>query len=287
MSGWDIKGKTVLITGATDGIGYAAALALAKRGAHLVLTARSNEKGEQTVTELKKKSANDAIQFLICDLASLSSVKQCVEEYLRRFQTLHVLINVAGVMPVGREESADGIELNMAVNYFAPVLLTELLIPLMKKSAPARVINVTSSLHSRGHIDLANVRGAGAYDRYLAYSTSKLALMLYTFNKAKTLAQDGITVNAVHPGWIRTKLAVGALGKSNALVQFAFPFLKMRTPAYGARSIVYLAAEPSAGDMTGAYIIKNEATPPSSRAQDAVLGEQLLAETKKILAPYL
>lgn len=280
---WDIRGKTVFITGATDGIGRGAALQLAKFGARIVFTARTKEKAEALKADLVANGGK--AEYLLCDLASFSSIKNCVTEFFKSHDALHVLINNAGVMPLERKASSDGIELNMAVNYFAPVLLTELLLPLLTRSKPARIIEVTSSMHNRGVVDLADLKGIGSYDRYAAYSTSKLSLMLYTLDLAKLLP-EGVVANAVHPGWIRTKLARGALGKSSILAKLLLP-LKMRTPAYGARSIVYLATDPSAGGLNGTYVIKKEPVEPSVRARDEVLGRQLVKETKKILAPYL
>ena len=284
---WDIKGKTVFITGATDGIGQATAQALAKRGARLILTARTKEKGERAVTELKRKTGNDAVEYIECDLASFASIKRCAEEYKKRFQRLDVLISVAGVMPLERQTSQDGIELNMAVNYFAPVLLEELLLPLIEHSAPARIINVTSSTYALGDIDLDHLRGKETYERYDAYGTSKLALMLYTKYLADSLRGSGIAVNTVHPGWIRTKLAIGALGKSGFAAQTLLPFLKMRPAWYGARSIVYLAADPAAGELQGEYIIKNQPAQVKAKARDAELGVALAKKTKEILSPFL
>ena len=280
---WNIRGKTVFITGATDGIGRGAALQLARLGARIVFTARTKEKAEALRADIV--AGGGKAEYLLCDLGSFSSIKNCVIEFLKSHDALHVLINNAGVMPIERKTSSDGIELNMAVNYFAPVLLTELLLPLLMRSKPARIIEVTSSMHNRGTVDLADLKGVGPYDRYAAYSTSKLALMLYTLGLAKLLP-GGIVANAVHPGWIRTKLARGALGKSSLLAKLLLP-LKMRTPAYGARSIVYLAADPGAGGLNGTYVIKKEPVEPSVRARDEVLGKQLVEETKKILAPYL
>ena len=285
MTPWNICDKTVLITGATDGIGKAVARALAKRGAAVVLVSRDLQKGERIVRELRKKNKNSRIEMIQCDLAQLSRVAACAEEYRRRFSALHVLIHVAGVLSPVREESED-IETTMAVNYFAPVLLTELLLPLMKQSVPARIINVTSSMHKNGVLDLANLKGRGPYDGSQAYANSKLALMLYTLHLSRTLQGNGITVNAVHPGWIRTKLAVGT-EKARGLKQTLTSFFQMRPPWYGARSIVYLAASPEADEINGAYIIKKRSADPKRNAQDSVLAEALVQKTRAVLGSRL
>jgi len=282
---WDIRGKTVLITGATDGIGKAAALALAKRGAILVLVSRDKERGEKTMQELKKKSNNNRIEMLVCDLAKPSSVANCAKEFARRFKALNVLIHVAGVLSAVHEEH-EGIERTMAVNYFAPVLLTELLLPIMKQSAPARLIMVTSSMHKYGAINLDMLDGHGPYDGTQAYSNSKLALMLYALYLSRTLSHSGITVTTVHPGWIRTKLSTGIDG-GFGIKKIFNRLLRMRSPSYGAQSIIYLASSPDASEMHGAYVIKKRSVKPNPIARDYALVESLAARTKLLLQNHL
>lgn len=282
---WDIRGKTVLITGATDGIGKAVALALAKRGALLVLVSRDRERGERVVQELKKKSNNNHIEMVVCDLAILSSVADCAKEFAQRFNALHVLIHAAGVLSAAREEH-EGIERTMAVNYFAPVLLTELLLPLMKRSAPARLIIVTSSMHKHGVINLDALDGRGLYDGMRAYSNSKLALMLYALHISRELLHSEITVTTVHPGWIRTKLSTG-MDTGLGIKEMFNRLLRMRSPVWGARSIVHLATSAEAGAMHGAYVIKKRSAEPKPNARDYELAEALTMRTKTLLASYL
>lgn len=281
---WDIRGKTVLITGATDGIGKAVALALAKRGAVLVLVNRDMERGRLVVQELRKKSNNNRIETLFCDLAKLSSVAEFAKEFARRYGTLQVLINVAGVLSAAREEH-EGIERTMSVNYFAPVLLTELLLPIMKRSAPSRIVMVTSSMHKYGAIDLDMLDGRGPYDGVRTYSNSKLALMLYAFHLSRVLSGSGITVSMVHPGWIRTKLSTG-MNKRVGIKQLLNWLLRMRSPARGAESVVYMATAPEAERMNGAYVIKKHQVDPKPIARDLTLAEALVTRTKLLLRDY-
>lgn len=282
---WDISGKTVLITGATDGIGKATALALAKRGAKLVLISRDSERGELVVQELKRRSHNNRIEMLMCDLAKLSSVADCAREYMRRYDALHVLIHVAGVLTAECKEH-EGVERTMAINYLAPVLLTELLLPLMQRSAPARFIAVASSMHKYGIIDLDDLVGQRSYDGMQAYSNSKLALMLYALHLSRILSPNEISVTTVHPGWIRTKLSTGmnhGLGIKGKFEQL----LRMRPPSWGAQSIVHLATAPEVDTMHGAYVIKKLVAEPKPVARDYVLAEALTARTRLLLASYL
>ncbi len=280
---WNIRGKTVFITGATDGIGKEAALELARRGARIVFTARSKEKAEALRVLIAQTGAET--RYFLCDLASLSSVKECARKFLKTEGALHVLINNAGIMPRERQESKDGIELTMAVNYFAPVLLTELLLPLLQHSAPSRIINVASTLHKEGEIDLDNLQGAGSYDKYRAYAASKLALVIYTRRLKESLKGSGVTAVAVHPGWIKTKLALGALGGSGLAARILLPLTSMHSPSYGAEPLVRLATKKEAPGSL--YFERDAEANPSPKTEDAALAARLWDSTKGILSPYL
>ena len=281
---WNIRGKTVFITGATDGIGKEAALRLAKLGASIVFTARSNEKADALKASIAHAGGAEAL-CLPCDLSSLASVKECAREFLKTRDSLHVLIHNAGVMPPQRQESRDGIELNMAVNYFAPVLLTELLLPLLRRSAPARIINVASTLHREGEIDPGHLRGAEPYDKYRAYADSKLALVMHTRRLRESLRGSDVAAVAVHPGWIKTKLAFGVLGESNLVARILLPLMSMHPPSYGAEPIVRLAAQKETPHNL--YFERDTEAKPSPKTEDAALAARLWDSTKDILSPYL
>jgi len=281
---WNIRGKTVFITGATDGIGKEAALRLAKLGARIVFTSRSKEKAEKLKTSIAQAGGAKA-EYFLCDLSSLASVKECALEFLKTHDSMHVLINNAGVMPARRQESKDGTELNMAVNYFAPVLLTELLLPLLRRSAPARIINVSSTLHKEGEIDPGNLRGAGPYDKYRAYASSKLGIVLYTLRLRGLLAGSGVAAVAVHPGWIKTKLAIGVLGGSGLAARILLPLTMMHPPAYGAEPLVRLATQKE--PPRGLYFERDAEAKPSPKTEDTALAARLWDSTVGIISPYL
>jgi NAD(P)-dependent dehydrogenase (short-subunit alcohol dehydrogenase family) len=282
---WDIRDKTILLTGATDGIGKAVALDLAKRGVRLVLLSRDKARGEAVVSELKNKSKNQHIEMVVCNLAQMSSVAACAQEIIGSYPELHVVIHCAGVLAEVRKEQ-EGIEQTMAVNYFAPVLLTELLLPLLKRSAPARVIAVTSSMHKYGVIDLETFTEQIPFEGEQAYSNSKLALMLYCLHVSRELAGSGVTVSTVHPGWIRTKLATALSHGLSATHLFNW-LVYMRSPSRGAESVVYVATTEDAASTHGAYIIKKRVVEPKPVARDTALAEALVARTKLLLRDYL
>lgn len=285
-SQWNLRDKTVCITGATDGIGRAVALELARRGVQLILTSRDPHKGEVVKRELQSQTGNPRIEVFPCDLSSLQSVSECAQTLKKRFAALHVLINNAGVMPQELQRSRDGFELNLAVNYLAPVLLTRLLLPLLRQSAPARIVNVTSSLHTRGSIDFDDFMGTHSFDFYRSYATSKLELMLFTRSLSRELEGSGVVVNAMHPGWIRTKLSVGAL-QHGRLLGWVRALVRMSSPAQGAETLVYLAEAGEAGDFSGKYFINKKVTLPAPVVSDETLAEKLLQATEALLKNYL
>ena len=279
-----LKGKIALVTGASRGIGRAVALRLAELGARIVFTSRNREKAEKLKTSIARAGGAKA-EYFLCDLSSLASVKECALEFLKTHDSVHVLINNAGVMPPHRQESMDGIELNMAVNYFAPVLLTELLLPLLRRSAPARIINVSSTLHKEGELDPSTLRGAAPYDKYRAYASSKLGIVLYTLRLRGLLAGSGVAAVAVHPGWIKTKLALGVLGGSGLAARILLPLTMMHTPAYGAEPLVRLATQKEL--PRGLYFERDAEAKPSPKTEDAALAARLWDSTRGIIFPYL
>jgi len=266
--------KIILITGGTSGIGKETLKSLALTGATVVFTARSNEKGEEVKREIIAETGNVHVEYLTCDLASFSSIRACVEEFKKRHGRLDVLINNAGVLPQERQESKDGIELNWAVNFLAPFLLTNLLLPLLKQSAPARVVNVSSSMHAEGAIDVADLESKKSFDKYTAYAQSKLALVLFTKKLARELEGSGVTVNALHPGVIGTEITMQNVRKMNPIAAFIFKRTFI-TPAQGAATSVYLAMSPEVEKVSGEYFINKKITPSSSLTSDKKMAAAL------------
>src|SRR5438874_5302998 len=182
-----MQGKICLVTGATSGIGKATALGLAQMGATVVMVGRDREKGEAVQREIKTKSGNEAVDLLLADLSSQESIRQLAENFLERYTKLHVLINNAGMVSLRRRETVDGLEMTFAVNQLAPFLLTNLLLDVLKASAPARIVNVSSDAHEAGYIRIDDLQSEKQYRFMRPYGQSKLAVVLFTYELARRL----------------------------------------------------------------------------------------------------
>lgn len=274
--------KLILVTGGTSGIGRETVKSLMLLGATVVFTARDREKGEETKREIIEETGDGNIEHLLCDLASLSSIRECVGEFRKRYQRLDVLINNAGVLPQERQESKDGIELNLAVNFLAPFLLTNLLLPLLKQSTPSRIINVSSSMHKEGIINFADLESKRSFDKYKAYAQSKLALLLFTKKLARELKGSGVTVNALHPGVVGTEMTMRNVRGMNPLAAFVFK-RTLITPAQGAETSVYLATSPNVANVSGEYFDKKKIASASLLANDEALADKLWDVSAKLV----
>lgn len=195
-----IDGKVVIITGANSGIGKETAIDLAKRGGKIYIACRDKKRGEDAMKEIKEKSESDEIYFLKLDLASIDSIKNFSEEFLNLETNLHILINNAGVMACPRSFTKDGFEMHFGTNHLGHFLLTNLLLDILKASAPSRVVVVSSLFHIVGKIRKNDLFGETFYFRWFAYASSKLANILFTRELAKRLAGTGVTANSLHPG---------------------------------------------------------------------------------------
>ncbi len=246
-----LEGKTCLITGATNGIGRVTAVELAGMGAELFLTYRDKARADETIAEIRQKTGNDKIHLLKADLGSQSQVRVVAAEFLAMGKPLHVLINNAGLGNTSRTITADGIETVFAVNHLAYFLLTMLLLDCIKRSAPSRIVNVASEAHRFGTIDFDDLGGEQRYRTFGAYSQSKLANILFTYELARRLAGSGVTVNCLHPGGIASGLWTNNGRLAQLIMKAAKPFLK--TPEQGARTTIYLASSDEVEGVTGKY----------------------------------
>jgi NAD(P)-dependent dehydrogenase (short-subunit alcohol dehydrogenase family) len=259
-----MKGKVVLVTGSTDGIGKETALELARMGATVILHGRHPGRCQQALDECIRESGNRHLGCFAADLSSLHEVRRLAEDIRRQYSRLDVLINNAGIFMTHRHLSDDGFELTFVVNHLAPFLLTQLLLDLLRATAPSRIVTVTSAAHQRGQLDFENLQGEKQYTGYGAYALSKLANVLFTIELAARLAGTGVTANCFHPGTIGTKLLRQGFGRTSG-----------SSVKEGAVTAVYLAADPDVALVSGKYFVKKREEPPSQAAGDAVLREKL------------
>jgi len=259
----NMEDRVLLVTGANSGIGKATALGLARLGGTVVMACRSATRGEAARQDIVRDSGNSKIYLEIVDLASEDSTRSFAEEFKRKYPRLDVLINNAGVYTPHREVTPDGLERTFEVNYLSGFLLTHLLLDLLKKSAPSRIVNVSSSAHSGGTIHFDDLQGERRYGGFGAYGQSKLAQILFTKELARRLQGTGVTVNACHPGVIRTNLGMGG---TSVVVQFVRMFLK--SPEKGAETPIYLSISPDVAGVTGKYFANKHIREPSRAAQD-------------------
>jgi len=249
-----MEGKICMITGANSGIGKATALGLAEMGAKIVMVCRNKERGETAQQEITGKTGNKNIDLLVCDLSSQEQIHKLVSEFKQKYQNLHVLINNAGIVLSKRQLSIDGIEMNFAVNYLAPFLLTNLLIDVLKKSAPSRIINVSSGVHKMASMDFDDLQGENKkYGAFKNYGVSKLAITLFTYELSRRLEGTGVTVNAIHPGVVRSNL-----GRDQPAFSRAFQKTFFKSPKKGAATSIYLASSPDVEGITGKYFVSKE-----------------------------
>ncbi len=271
-----MQNKTLLITGATNGIGLETARALGKLGAHLGLVARDPAKGERIVSELRASTGNAHIDLFVADLGVQASIRSLAEQVLARYQRLDGLINNAGGVFSPRTTTADGIETTWAVNHLAYFLLTHLLLDRLKASAPARIVSVSSGAHLSGQLRLDDPEfKRGGYSAFAAYSQSKLANVLFTFELARRLEGTGVTATCLHPGFVRTgfgRSATGWLGPIISLVA------RMGLTAdRGAATSIYLASSPVVEGVSGEYYANQRPARVSALARDPELARRLWA----------
>src|SRR6266849_555959 len=276
-----MQGKACMVTGANSGIGKATALGLAQVGANVVMVARDRARGEVAQNEVKAKSGNNSVDLLVADLSSQQSIRQLVENFKQHYKQLYVLINNAGVFMLTRRETVDGLEITFAVNYLAPFLLTNLLLDVLKASAPARIVNVSSEAHENGYIKMDDLQAKKNYRPFRAYGQSKLALVMFTYELARRLQGTGVTANCLHPGFVATNIGQSGMGLASRIVTrliFAFGI----SPQEGAKTSLYLASSPEVEGVTGKYFVKGIPQRSAPISYDESLQRQLWEKSVKL-----
>ncbi|HSW68335.1 MAG TPA: SDR family oxidoreductase [Bacteroidales bacterium] len=268
------KDSIVLITGANSGIGKATAINLAKTGAKVVMLCRNKDRGQIALQEVMKASLNQNVELMICDLGSLSNIREFTAAFKSRYPRLDVLINNAGVILPGYNITSDGFELQFGVNHIGHFLLTTELLPLLEAAGNARIINVSSGAHKIGKIYFDDVNLSKNYSFWRAYAQSKLANVLFTYSLAEKLKNSTVTVNCVHPGAVATQLGVNRdTGFGKWIKRILQPFFL--TPEKGAETIIYLATQMENPTITGKYFVRKKLRPSSKLSYRKDLADRL------------
>jgi retinol dehydrogenase-14 len=265
--------RIVLITGATSGIGKETARALVEKGFQVILVSRNEAKLKKTSVELEKSSKNTSIDTILCDLSSQESIRQLSDTIHTKYDRIDVLINNAGLIIAPRRTTVDGLEYTFALNHLGYFLLTGLLLDLLKAGKSARIVNVSSRAHQRGHIYFEDLMLEKNYTAMKAYSQSKLANVLFTYELAGRLEGTGITVNCLHPGVVRSNFGMELPGLMKTAMLIARPFFL--SPSQGAQTSIYLASSSGVADITGKYFVKKQEVSSSPESYDEDIARRL------------
>lgn len=275
-----LDGKVCLVTGATSGIGKETARVLAHQGGTVILVGRNPEKTVATVEELKREADTPNIEYLLADLSSQDEIRRLAEAFKSRHNRLDVLVNNAGGYFLWRQESVDGFEMSFALNHLGYFLLTNLLLDVIKASAPARIINVSSGSHLRATLDFDELQERRGFSGMNAYGQSKLANVLFTYELARRLDGTGVTVNALHPGFVATNM-----GSNIGWIVRAFrPLMNLWAISVeeGAETVIYLATSPEVEGITGKYFFRCKPVSSSAYSYDEAAAKQLWAVSEEM-----
>jgi len=266
------QSKSVLVTGGTNGIGLVTARELARMGAQVTIVSRNAEKCA-AVAEAIKTNTGNPVEFIAADLSTLAGINNAATTFKQRHTCLDVLVNNAGAMFYRRKLTVDGYEMTFALNHLNYFLLTSLLLDVLKASAPARIVNVSSGSHLRASLDFENLQGEKHYHFMQAYGQSKLANVLFTYELSRRLEGSGVTANALHPGTVATGFARNNGLLFNLGTKFAGLFF--RKPEQGAQTMLFLASNSDVEVVTGKYFFDCKAVDSSPLSHDQALAEKL------------
>jgi NAD(P)-dependent dehydrogenase (short-subunit alcohol dehydrogenase family) len=275
-----MKGKTIVATGATSGIGEAAVLALAGQGARIVIVARDEARGRATMQKIEAKAPGLGHRLHLADLSSIAETRRVGAGITASEPRIDVLINNAGALFSNRRVTPEGVELTFALNHMSYFVLTEALRERLIASAPARIVSTSSTAHQGAKLDFNDLQSANGYGGLKVYGRSKLANILFTRELARRLAGTSVTANCLHPGVVKTRFGESSGGFAGLLIPFLRPFFI--SPEAGADTIVYLASSPDVVGMTGGYFAKRTLTEPSAAARDDAAAKRLWIESEKL-----
>jgi NAD(P)-dependent dehydrogenase (short-subunit alcohol dehydrogenase family) len=268
-----MRGRVCLITGATNGIGLETARCLAEKGATLVLVGRNPEKTASVAAELRRSTSNANIDTMLADLSLMSETRKLAEQFLAKYDRLDVLINNAGGVFASRELTSEGLEYTFALNHLSYFLLTNLLLDILKDTAPSRIVNVSSEAHRPVELDFDNLQGEKGYNPFRIYSRSKLMNIMFTYALSRRLTGTGVTANVLEPGFVNS----GFAKNNNVFWKIAMVFARPFTisPEAGAQTPIYLAASPEVSQITGRYFSECKPRQPNDSAIDIQAQEKL------------
>ncbi|KAG9266266.1 retinol dehydrogenase 11 [Astyanax mexicanus] len=280
-----LNGKTAIVTGANTGIGKFIALDLARRGARVILACRSKDRGTGALNEIRKLSGNQDVHLRLVDTSSLESVRKFAAQILEEEKELHILVNNAGASGLPKGMTADGLDITFATNHVGPFLLTNLLLDLLKKSAPARIVNVSSANHWRGKVDFSHFRGENlVYTMDAVYNHTKLHNIIWTNELARRLKGTDVTANSLHPGIVMTEV----MRHYNFVVRLIFNmvgFFFFKSSEEGAVSTIYCAVSEDTEGITGKYFDSDcSLVLPAPLARDPALGAKAFEHCERLTA---
>jgi len=277
----NLNGKVCIVTGSTSGIGLVTAKELAKMGATTVVVARDEERGKEALGEVIEYSKNDNVDLLMCDFSLQASIVEFSEKFRRKHDRLDILVNNAGLMSQKRVETASGIELTFAVNHLGYFLTTNMLLDMLKDTPASRTIVIASDLHLHGNIDPNNLMHEQNYHGFTAYCDSKLANILFAYKLASDLKGSDTTINALHPGVIKTKFSIEDRNSNGT-----FPMGRM-SPEDGAKAQIYLCTSQDVQDVSGRYFNEMRMEKSSPMSYDAELADMLWQKSLELTQPCL
>ncbi|MCW4050328.1 MAG: SDR family oxidoreductase [Candidatus Bathyarchaeota archaeon] len=277
-----MKNKICIVTGSNSGIGKETALALADMDATVVMVVRNKQKGELAQREIEAATGNDKIDLMLCDVSSMKNVREFTANYREKYDKLHVLVNNAGAVFSKRQESEEGYEMSIATNYLGMFMLTHKLIPLLKASAPSRIINLSSGMSKTGNIDFEDLQTTRNYSSMKVYANTKLMVTTYTYALAEKLKGTGVTANVAEPGFVATNLGANT-GSLRDKIAFMIVRPMQVSAKKGAETSVWVATAPELEEVSGKTFAKKKEVKSADVSYDQEVQRCLCEETMTLL----